>query len=101
VTEQILVVEGQPTARRDVVRNSRPIKDNVVERAQPPAVAPACTVELEDALEVAEKLGQAYRQETLRAPFGCRLLFLVGIVVAEWVMRVKDLQVEFEDRGAT
>jgi hypothetical protein len=39
VTEQILVVEGQPTARRDVARNLRPMEDNVVERAQPLAVA--------------------------------------------------------------
>src|SRR5437016_13183513 len=39
MTEQILVVEGQPTARGDVVRDSRPIEDNVVQRAQPRAVA--------------------------------------------------------------
>src|SRR5712671_99802 len=58
---------------------------------------PARTVKFEDALEVAEKFRQAHCQKILRAPLCCRLLFFVGIAIAERVMGVEDLRVEIED----
>src|SRR5256885_12170767 len=68
-----------------------------VAQACPDHPGPTRTVKFEDTLEVAEKLRHAHGQEVLRAPLGCRLLFLVGIAVSEGVMGMKNLQVEIQD----
>src|SRR5579859_6962239 len=54
-------------------------------------------IELEDALEVSKEFRHPHPKEILGAPFGRRPLFLIGVAVAQRVMRAKNLDIEIED----